>query len=190
MENKTRDLEAVACRQILAGVSFETVIEIGCGTGKNTEWLATKAKHVTAVDLSEEMQVVAREKIKTNNVEFKQADVRKPWEFIDSKVDLITCSLILEHLEDIDPVFEQAAMHLRPSGYFYVCELHPLKQYAGTKARFETEEGVEVVECYTHHISDYFQAAAGMSLVRFDEWFDDDDRRSFPRLVSFLFAAK
>ena len=50
--NKTRDLEAAAIRQLLADVPFAEVIELGCGTGKNTEWLAATAAHVTAVDFS------------------------------------------------------------------------------------------------------------------------------------------
>jgi ubiquinone/menaquinone biosynthesis C-methylase UbiE len=32
--NKTRDLEAVALRESLANISFQTCLEIGCGTGK------------------------------------------------------------------------------------------------------------------------------------------------------------
>jgi len=32
--NKTRDLEKNACRFTLAEIPFETVIELGCGTGK------------------------------------------------------------------------------------------------------------------------------------------------------------
>jgi ubiquinone/menaquinone biosynthesis C-methylase UbiE len=190
VENKTRDLEKLACRQILSDVSFETVIELGGGTGKNTEWLAENAKHVTAVDLSEAMQAVAKEKIKSGNVGFKQADVKKPWDFSDSKADLITCSLILEHVEDLDFIFQQAAQHLNPSGRFYICELHPFKQYGGTKARFESDDGPQIVECYTHNLSDYFNAAekAELSLVHLDEWFDDNDRTTIPRLVSFLFS--
>ncbi|MBE0655268.1 MAG: methyltransferase domain-containing protein [Bacteroidales bacterium] len=54
-QNKTRDLEAISLRSLLNGIYFENCLEIGCGTGKNTEWLITRAKHVTAVDLSEEM---------------------------------------------------------------------------------------------------------------------------------------
>jgi len=188
VENKTRDLEAQACREILSGIYFETVIELGCGTGKNTEWLAKRAKHVTAVDLSEEMQAVARQKIKAANVSFELADIKEPWDF--DKADLITCSLILEHVEDLKPVFAQAVDHLNPGGYFYVCELHPFKQYAGTKARFETDAGLQVLECFTHNASDYFHAARenGFSLVGLEEWFDDDDRRTVPRLLSLLFA--
>ena len=189
VENKTRDLEGRACREILSNIQFETVIELGCGTGKNTVWLAEGAKYVTAVDLSEEMQAVARQKIKSGNVSFKLADIKQTWNFGVDKVDLITCSLILEHIEDLDLVFEQAAQHLNQGGHFYVCELHPFKQYSGTKARFENDDGLQILECYTHNISDYFHAAKkhDLSLVKLDEWFDGDDRTTIPRLVSFLF---
>ena len=189
VKNKTRDLEARACREILSGISFETVIELGCGTGKNTEWLAERAKHVTAVDLSEEMQAVAREKVKDENVSFKLADIKEPWDFGTEKADLITCSLILEHVEDLGFVFAQAAEHLITGGHVYVCELHPFKQYGGTKARFENEDGLQILECYTHNVSDYFYAARGngFSLVRLEEWFDDEERVITPRLISFLF---
>ena len=54
-QNKTRDLEAIALRNILEKINFNSCLEIGCGTGKNTEWLIAKAETVTAVDLSEEM---------------------------------------------------------------------------------------------------------------------------------------
>ena len=53
--NKTRDLEAQSLQTTLANINFDTCLEIGCGTGKNTAWLINKAKYITAVDLSEEM---------------------------------------------------------------------------------------------------------------------------------------
>lgn len=193
VENKTRDLEKLACRQILSSVSFETVIELGCGTGKNTGWLASRAKQVTALDLSEEMLAIAKRKVQSENVVFEQADITKPWNFSHRKTDLITCSLILEHIENLDFIFQGARAGLRKNGHFYICELHPFKQYAGSKARFETEEGLKVLECFTHHVSDYIQAALknNFSLVQLDEWFDDGDRTtSLPRLISFLFKAK
>lgn len=63
MANKTRDLEAVALRKSLAGLSFESVLEIGCGTGKNTMWLMERAKSITCVDFSSEMINKAKEKL-------------------------------------------------------------------------------------------------------------------------------
>jgi predicted TPR repeat methyltransferase len=187
--NKTRDLEKIAGQQVLATINCDTVVELGCGTGKNTEWLSQRSNHLTAVDLSEEMMAKAKEKIDQSNVVFQQADITKPWNFTDRKTDLVTCSLILEHIQDLLPIFQNVKEHLKSGGHFYVCELHPFKQYSGSKARFDTAEGMQVLECYVHNISDYISAASAskLSLVQLNEWFDDNDRSSIPRLISFLF---
>jgi ubiquinone/menaquinone biosynthesis C-methylase UbiE len=172
----------------LVGLKFDKVLELGGGTGKNTSWLAERARDVTSVDLSPEMQAVARQKVTAANVEFRIGDVTAAWEF-SSGFDLVTCSLILEHVETLPHIFREAAKALVPGGRFYICELHPFKQYAGSKARFETDSGFKIVECFTHHVSDYTNAAAsaGFSIERIDEWFDGDDRSSTPRLISFVF---
>ena len=60
VENKTRDLEKVACEKTLGDLKFSSVTELGGGTGKNTNWLAERAERVLSVDFSEEMQAVAR----------------------------------------------------------------------------------------------------------------------------------
>ena len=189
VENKTRDLEKKVCEQVLSGIKFENVLELGSGTGKNTLWLAGHAKQVISVDLSEEMQAVAIEKVRNSNVNFRLGDIRRDWEFVDSKFDLITCSLILEHVEDLDPVFQRASKALSAKGYFYVCELHPFKQYAGSKARFETDGQQQILECFQHHVTDYTAAAVNcdLAIAAVNEWFDDDDRNARPRLISFLF---
>lgn len=189
--NPTRDLEKRACESLLGQHSFERVLELGSGTGKNTSWLAERSREVISVDLSPEMHAVAREKVKAENVEFRIGDVTGSWNF-GNVFDLITCSLILEHVEDLRHIFSEAAKVLIPGGRFYVCELHPVKQYSGSKARFETAEGSKVLECFTHHLSDYTNAAliSGFSIERIDEWFDGYDRSSMPRLISFLFRNK
>src|SRR5688572_24045817 len=97
-ENKTRDLDKTAVQNILSPYGFLNVLELGCGTGKNTEWLALKAQQVTAVDFSEVMLQKAKEKITHSNVNFIQADVTKPWPFEKDCFDLVTCNLILEHV--------------------------------------------------------------------------------------------
>lgn len=187
--NKTRDLEAAALRQLLAEVPFAEVIELGCGTGKNTEWLATKAAHVTAVDFSAEMLGKAQAKLAGRSVRFQQADVTQEWTFARGPADLITCSLILEHVQNLDLVFEKASRALAPGGRLYVGELHPFKQYLGSKARFDNGRGVVELECYTHHLSDYLTAAGryGLRCADFREWFDEADRRGVPRIAAFVF---
>ena len=189
VENKTRDLEKVACELVLGNIAFRRVLELGSGTGKNTTWIAQRAERVLSVDFSKEMQAIAKGKVQNENVEFGVGDIRDKWSFGDFGPDLITCSLILEHVEDLGFVFEQASATLISGGRFYVCELHPFKQYEGSKARFETADGLQVTECYRHHMTDYTNAALanGFVIERMDEWFDDDDPASTPRLVSFVF---
>lgn len=192
VENPTRDLEKIACETVLSSIPFRRVIELGGGTGKNTGWLADRAEELLSVDFSEEMQAVAKTKVTKENVEFRIVDVRETWSFGDFEADLITCSLILEHVEKLEHVFAQASATLARGGRFYICELHPFKQYEGSKARFETDDGVQVTECFRHHVSDYTDAARdnGFSIERVDEWFDNDDRTTTPRLMSFVFGKR
>lgn len=188
-DNKTRDLEAIALRETLGAIPFDTCLEIGCGTGKNTEWLLTKASTILAIDLSEEMLAAANTKIHSAKVHFQQADIKQPWHFITKPFDLVTFSLVLEHIEDLDAVFNKASSALQKGGYLYIGELHPFKQYTGTKARFETEQGVQVVPCYNHQISDFIHAAKknGLKMVDVNEYFDTNDRNNLPRILTVLF---
>lgn len=186
--NRTRDLEGKALREMLAPIPVTRCLEIGCGTGKNTEWLIKKAKHVTAVDLSENMLAKAKEKINSGAVRFLQADITKPWSIDTESYDLVTFSLVLEHIRDLEFVFKETAAVLRSGGYVYIGELHPFKQYSGSKARFETEQGLQVVECFNHHVSDFIQGAKryGLTAVELNEYFDDDNRNELPRILTLL----
>ncbi len=193
-ENKTRDLEAVALRKILAGKNFKHCLEVGCGTGKNTEWLITICDQITAIDLSEGMLSIAKEKFNSdkansNKVNFNIADITKDWAFANPPYDLVTFSLMLEHIEDLNAVFHQLSKVTREGSYVYIGELHPFKQYAGSKARFETETGTQVVTCFNHHITDFTNAATafGFKLLQMEEQFDAEDRNQIPRILNLLF---
>lgn len=190
VENKTRDLEAKALREMISGENLD-ILEIGCGTGKNTEFLQTKAENLIGADFSAQMLEQAKRKITAKNVEFRRMDLREKWDFAENSFDLITCSLALEHLENIEFVFSEARRVLRPGGKFYFGELHPFKQYQGSKARFETGSGIFELECFVHHVSDYFEAAKsnGFSCVELKEWFDDNDKSNVLRLLTMIFQA-
>ncbi|MBL6447985.1 methyltransferase domain-containing protein [Fulvivirga sp. 29W222] len=187
--NKTRDLEAEVLRKILTGRKFNHILEAGCGTGKNTRWLASLTNNLTAFDLSEEMMDKARKKVSDTNVTFQQVDLTQSWPELPQPADLIVSSLVLEHIEHLDFIFKQANIALANGGLFYICELHPFKQYSGSKARYETDERLVVLKCFTHHLSDFIKAAGkqGFSLTEVDEWFDTDRQNEIPRLVSFVF---
>lgn len=188
-ENKTRDLEANALREVLSSIHFNSCLEVGCGTGKNTEWILQKAQHILAIDLSEEMLSKAKGKIRSGKVKFLQVNINEDWNFTNEKFDLISFSLVLEHIESLDHIFKQASEKLMDEGYVYIGELHPFKQYSGSKARFETEEGLQIVPCFNHHVSDFINAAKkfGLKPIHLNEFFDDDDKTTLPRILTLLF---
>lgn len=186
--NKTRDLDKKATIEIVSKYDFNSVLELGCGTGKNTEWLLTKASKIIGLDFSENMLQKAKEKINSPKVVFKQADLNEKWNIENKHFDLITASLTLEHIRNLNFIFSQAHQKLVENGLFFICELHPFKQYSGSKARFETKNGTEELEVYTHHISEYLNTAKNnnFNLMELNEWFDEDNKE-LPRLISFIF---
>jgi ubiquinone/menaquinone biosynthesis C-methylase UbiE len=188
-DNKTRDLEALSLQKIVQGKNFKHCLEVGCGTGKNTAWLLTICDQITAIDLSNGMLDIARNKIQSERVNFIEADITKDWTFAKDTYDLVTFSLMLEHIEHLDAVFQKLAKLSNKGTRVYIGELHPFKQYAGSKARFETESGTHVVTCFNHHVTDFIQAAnaSGFQLLLLEEQFDDADRSQIPRILNLLF---
>ncbi|MBN4072768.1 methyltransferase domain-containing protein [Crocinitomix catalasitica] len=188
MENKTRNLEKEVALATLGGRFFDHILELGCGTGKNTAWLAEQSKRLVALDFSSEMLRQAKDKIKNPVVHFKECDLNSDWPVEDSLANLISCSLVLEHIENLKPIFTKAYTKLASGGEFYLCEYHPAKQYLGKGAKFQNEDQTIRLEVFIHHTSDFTCAGieAGFSIMELKEWFDPGDQ-SFPRLISFVF---
>jgi ubiquinone/menaquinone biosynthesis C-methylase UbiE len=190
VRNLTRDLDERVTRQQLAGLRLETALEFGCGTGKNSPFLAGLARRLTAADFSPAMLAQARAKTTGRSVDFLVADISHTWPWDSAVFDLITCNLVLEHVADLPCVFGQARRVLRPGGRFYVSELHPFRQYQGSRANFQVGQENVTIPAYVHHLSDYWQAArqSGFQCSHIGEWRHElDDPAHPPRLVTFLF---
>lgn len=191
-KNTTRDLDASVVRRAPLDLKNRDVLELGCGTGKNTVWLAEHARHVTALDFSLAMIARAHERLPTSNVKFIRHDVRELWPLPAASVDVVVGNLILEHVHDLAPVFFEAARVLRPSGQLFICELHPYRQLMGGQAHFidaTTGETIEVT-AHDHTVSEYVNGGigAGLELRELGEWLEDDAPTDAPpRLISLLF---
>jgi len=72
------------------------VIDIGCGEGRLAAMLNfAAARHVDAIDYSEEAIKIAKESINLENVDFKCSDFK----IIKKKYDVITMNGVLEHFD-------------------------------------------------------------------------------------------
>lgn len=187
--NPTQDLNATTIRQESLPLSGQRILEIGCGTGMNTQYLAEKGKEVTGIDFSEEMLAVARERVKTENVQFAIRDITKPWNFDNGSFDLVVANLVLEHVEYLPHIFREAVQVLDTGGTFYIAELHPFKQLRQLQAKYVSKKtGKEVlVDAFIHSTSEYVNEAisAGFNLKWMRELKHEEDE--IPRLLTLLF---
>jgi len=188
-ENLTRDLDEKVAREALANLHCKSILEIGCGTGKNTAFLSQIGDRVHAIDFSQGMIEKAKEKVRAENVRFSMADITRKWPGEAQAYDLIVCDLVLEHIEDLGFIFSEAFRVLEEKGRFLINELHPFRQYEGKKARFSSDEGMTEIPAFVHHISDFVNVASGKQfrLIQLNEWWHEADQGKPPRILSFVF---
>lgn len=190
MENPTRDLDRLATAASLGGLRCRSILELGCGTGKNTELLAAIGGRVQALDFTPEMMALARARVPALHVTFTQADITQPWPCAAASVDLIASNLVLEHIADLDFIFAEAARCLAPDGRFFISELHPFKQYLGRKATFVVGDETVEIDAFVHAVSDFLDAGRrhGFTLDKFTEWWRQPDHSQPPLLATFMFV--
>jgi len=188
-QNRTRDLDEQVAREELHELCCGSILELGCGTGKNTGLLTEIGHRVLSWDFSRGMIDKAKARIPSPKVTFQVADITKPWQADDHTFDLVVCDLVLEHIENLDFIFSEAARVLTAGGRFFICELHPQRQNSGTQARFQHANGTTHITAFVHNVSSFIDEAEaqGLSLCRVKEWWHEDDEGKPPRLISFLF---
>ena len=189
--NATRDLDATVVRSAGLPIDGRDVVELGCGTGKNTAWLADRAGGVIGLDFSPGMLARARARVAAQHVRFAEHDIRRPWPLPDVSADVVIGNLVLEHVASLAAVYDEAARVLRPGGVLFVCELHPERQRRGGQAHFTDAAGATThVPAVRHTVAEYVNdgIAAGLRLVHLGEWVEPDAATDAPpRLVSVRF---
>lgn len=82
----------------LGNFKDKTALEIGCGIGRITDFIAQNFKKVFAIDISEEMVAMGKERLKNHkNIEFIANDGRK-YPVKDSSVDLVFSYIVFQHM--------------------------------------------------------------------------------------------
>jgi SAM-dependent methyltransferase len=75
------------------------VLDAGCGSGAQCEWLAGEGAEVIGIDLSPEMIAQAQARC-GERIRFMVADLGEPLGIESDSLDGVTCSLALHYLED------------------------------------------------------------------------------------------
>ena len=104
-DNPLHLLEETVVDEALGNVCGKAVLDLGCGTGRQSLRLAAKGAKVTGVDQSEGMLEKAKAKDATGSVRFLHLNLDEAFPFPDAAYDLVASFLALEHIADLDRFF-------------------------------------------------------------------------------------
>ena len=125
---------------------FETVLELACGTGWWTQWLAHRAEDVTAVDAAPEMLALNRERVKRPNVRYILADVFS-WT-PDRRFDLVFFAFWLSHIprDRFAAFWQLVADALAPGGRVFFIDELDTPQARGLETRLDEDAVLRQLE--------------------------------------------
>lgn len=103
-------------REHCAGVP---VLDLGCGTGYGSDYLAEKASKVMGVDIDIVSIRYAREHYRRANLDFLSANAESlP---LPSAIYAVICSFeIVEHVGDVEKYFSEVKRLMVPEGIFFI----------------------------------------------------------------------
>ncbi len=94
------------------------ILDVGCGAGFLSNYLAKQGYHVQGVDLSDESLNVARAHDQTGNVGYSLANASQ-LPFKDNCFDAVMAMDFLEHVEQPEMIVAEISRVLRPGGVFF-----------------------------------------------------------------------
>lgn len=117
--NQLIDLEQPVVREILAGLPAGIALDVACGTGRHTRYLAEAGHRVIGVDSAPAM--LDRAVAKVPDAGFAEADMgRLP--IADHAVDVVVCALALSHVPDLAAALAELVRVLRPGGHLVISD--------------------------------------------------------------------
>lgn len=143
-----------------------TLLDLGCGTGRNTEKVVANlpvGSEVVAIDPSSSMLAKAKKRIGDAprvSIRYVVGDVASlpP----DLAPEAIISTLVLEHVQ-LNVFFNGVSQALRKGGWLYVSDMHP--EMGSSRAGFRGADGVKHWGTSWHHYpEDTVAAAASVGL--------------------------
>ena len=102
----------------------DRILDLACGQGVFSRFLSKKGIHVEGLDSSAELINHAKSR-SSSSMRFRVGDVANSENFIKDRFDGMACLMAIQNIEDINALFENAAIGLKSQGYFVVVMTHP-----------------------------------------------------------------
>ncbi|HSW75282.1 MAG TPA: class I SAM-dependent methyltransferase [Candidatus Saccharimonadales bacterium] len=112
--------------EVQAGIpAGATILELGCGEGNDSYYLATQGHEITATDFSD--VVIGQNKTRWQNdkLTFTEQNISQPLEYADESFDVVYARLSLHYFkaEVTQQIFQEIARVLKAGGLFcFMCK--------------------------------------------------------------------
>ena len=116
-----------ALLEMLNATKFDSIVDLGTGTGRILELLADRGKQLVGVDQSRDMLAIARahiERAALKHVQIRQADIYA-LPFADGTADLVTLHQVLHFLDDPQSALMEARRIMKPGGQLLIVDFAP-----------------------------------------------------------------
>ena len=100
-------------------ITNKQILDVGCGTGRWTKYVAKYAASVDAVDPSKAIETAAQLLSDCTNVRLSRTSV-DGLPFADNSFDFVFSLGVLHHIPDTQLAMKQCVAKLKPSGHFLV----------------------------------------------------------------------
>ncbi len=105
-------------------VEDKNILDLGCGTGRNANYLADMGNNVIGIEISKTALNLARERAGglNINVDYRQGDIGKEYEIKDNSIDLVLDVTSSNSLDDKgrEIYLREVYRILKKDGYFFV----------------------------------------------------------------------
>ncbi|KKK41187.1 hypothetical protein LCGC14_0973160 [marine sediment metagenome] len=114
-------------KMLLGSIKGKKILDVGCGKGSLSFFLAQKGANVIGIDLSSNFIEFCKEEAKNLgfSIDFKEMNAQIP-DFEDNTFDIIVGSRVIHHMPDVKLFFKECKRILKRRGFITFVE--PLKK--------------------------------------------------------------
>ncbi|WP_419893071.1 class I SAM-dependent methyltransferase [Oceanobacillus kimchii] len=111
--------------ELLGEVSGKVLLDAGCGEGYLSRILAQQGASITAVDYSERMLELAKERTTDNSIKYEFGNIENMHFLPSQSFDKIVSNMVIQDLEKYELAIKEMYRLLKRDGTFVFSILHP-----------------------------------------------------------------
>ena len=168
-----RTLLLPAIERLMELTPGASVLDVACGNGQLSRWMAQRGAQVVAIDVSEKQIEMAKGHADTGvgRIDYRVIDASEPGELEglgNRDFDIIVCNMALMDMLEIEPLAGAIPHLLRHGGRFVFSVTHPCFNMSDMRRiATESEEGGVVSETFGIEIRRYLtqRTVRGLAMV-------------------------